>query len=146
MRAQVVLLDVDRVLMAAHAHGARCYWVLPGGGIEPGETPAEAAVREVAEETGLAIVIRRLLFVDGPRAGESVRITSPRYTFLGEIVGGALEQVEDPSIGNSANGRLVGAAWMPFHSQEFDASTRETLELVERSLGGRVPSHGTGIE
>lgn len=32
-------------------------WELPGGGIEPGERPEQAAVREVAEETGLTIEI-----------------------------------------------------------------------------------------
>ncbi len=30
-------------------------WAFPGGKAEPGETPAEAAVRETAEETGLAV-------------------------------------------------------------------------------------------
>lgn len=34
-------------------------WVLPGGGIDPGETPEEAAVREMEEETGLAVEIVR---------------------------------------------------------------------------------------
>ncbi|MEV0247053.1 NUDIX hydrolase [Nocardia sp. NPDC050712] len=32
-------------------------WELPGGGIEPGEAPEQAAIREVAEETGLRIEI-----------------------------------------------------------------------------------------
>lgn len=36
------------------------YWDLPGGGAEPGETPMECALREVAEETGLIIDPARL--------------------------------------------------------------------------------------
>jgi len=34
-------------------------WVLPGGGIDPGETPEEAACREMEEETGLQVEIVR---------------------------------------------------------------------------------------
>jgi len=36
-------------------------WEFPGGKIEPGETPAEAAVRETLEETGLAVRVERTL-------------------------------------------------------------------------------------
>lgn len=34
-------------------------WVLPGGGVDPGETPEEAVVREVLEETGFQVSIER---------------------------------------------------------------------------------------
>lgn len=34
-------------------------WVLPGGGIDPGETPESAAIREMEEETGLKVEITR---------------------------------------------------------------------------------------
>ena len=36
-------------------------WCLPGGGMEPGESAAEACVREVLEETGLSVRVKRLV-------------------------------------------------------------------------------------
>ena len=36
-------------------------WCLPGGGMEPGESAAEACEREVLEETGLSVRVRRLV-------------------------------------------------------------------------------------
>jgi 8-oxo-dGTP pyrophosphatase MutT (NUDIX family)/GNAT superfamily N-acetyltransferase len=42
-----------RVLLIERWRDGHHYWVLPGGGVEPGETPEVAARRELAEETGL---------------------------------------------------------------------------------------------
>jgi 8-oxo-dGTP pyrophosphatase MutT (NUDIX family) len=53
----VVLLDEnDRVLLLRFRDGARTWWCTPGGGIEPGETAEQSAVRELREETGLESV------------------------------------------------------------------------------------------
>jgi 8-oxo-dGTP pyrophosphatase MutT (NUDIX family) len=46
------------------------WWITPGGGAEPGESDHEAAVREVAEETGLAVDLEALV---GPLARRRVR-------------------------------------------------------------------------
>lgn len=52
------------VLLAERGQGPRKgVWSLPGGKIEPGETAAAAAVREIAEETGLAVELAGLLDV-----------------------------------------------------------------------------------
>lgn len=55
--------DGGRVLLARHVEGN--VWLLPGGGIEPGETPADAAVREMWEETGLFVRLTGLVGVFG---------------------------------------------------------------------------------
>ncbi|GAA1489775.1 NUDIX domain-containing protein [Brachybacterium sacelli] len=42
----------------------RDHWLLPGGGVDPGEDPRQCAQREVAEELGLDLEIGRLLAID----------------------------------------------------------------------------------
>lgn len=41
-------------------------WVLPGGGVDPGESPEEAIVREILEETGLNAKIQRQIALYTP--------------------------------------------------------------------------------
>lgn len=56
--ARIVVTDGSHVLLMADTDpgipGSR-WWVTPGGGIDAGETPRQAAVRELAEETGLQV-------------------------------------------------------------------------------------------
>lgn len=53
----VVAISADRLLMIRRGHGpAAGKWAIPGGRVEPGETLAEAVVREIREETGLECI------------------------------------------------------------------------------------------
>lgn len=73
----VVLDDLDRVLLinardpVNPAKGE--WWEIPGGGIEVGESSADAAARELFEETGIS----------GAEVGPSVWQQRARYTFAG---------------------------------------------------------------
>ena len=65
LAAYAVLSDAEgRVLLALWNEEAEPLWTVPGGGVDLEETVAEAAVREVREETGYEIELVRMLGVD----------------------------------------------------------------------------------
>ncbi|HEX8036138.1 MAG TPA: NUDIX domain-containing protein [Ktedonobacterales bacterium] len=70
--ALIFLVNADgHILMQlrdAHARVSPNTWDLPGGGIEPQETPEEAVRRELHEETGLLVAGPLTLFWHGVRA------------------------------------------------------------------------------
>lgn len=66
-RYQAAIVRDHHILLLSHREHdtGRIYWVLPGGGIEPGESEEECVIREAREETGLDVNIERLL-IDEP--------------------------------------------------------------------------------
>ena len=62
-RSAVIIIRHGRILMEKVHFFGRDFYTLPGGGIENGETPEEAAVRELKEECGLDGTIRRPLAI-----------------------------------------------------------------------------------
>jgi ADP-ribose pyrophosphatase YjhB (NUDIX family) len=64
---------VGRILMVRPTY--KGHWDIPGGYVEPGESPRAACVREIREELGLSVEIGPLLVVDwAPAEGEGDKI------------------------------------------------------------------------
>ena len=93
-----------RLLLVRRGHGpAAGTWSIPGGRVEPGETLAEAVVREVAEETGLEAMCDDLVgWVE--RIGDD-------YHFV--ILDFFVTVLDGPEKEPQAGGDAAEAAWVP---------------------------------
>ena len=80
-RAAIVLLQDNKIALIERQRAGMHYFTFPGGHVEAGETPEQAAVREAREELGLDVSIQRLL-------AEIWWHDRPQYYYLVEVVGG----------------------------------------------------------
>ncbi len=62
IRARAVILHEQKLLVVKHRPEAD-YYALPGGHMDPGETPQECVKREIMEELGITPELGRLLYV-----------------------------------------------------------------------------------
>lgn len=132
--AYVVCRRADTVLLTrlSAVTTAAGRWTLPGGGVEHGEHPRDAALREAYEETGLQVRLGRLLDVDSSH-------------FTGRSPGGVLEDYhsvrlvfeatttdEQPPRVVELDGSSDAAAWVP--QGDIDAGATDVVDLVRFAL------------
>ncbi|WLH48888.1 NUDIX hydrolase [Pseudomonas beijingensis] len=118
IRATVICEEDRHVLLVRKANSS---WTLPGGTVERGETHAEAALRELAEETGLGA--EHLLYL--------MRICD----------GGTEHHVFEASVSNSRAARpqneISDCLWHPLEAiaqLQMKKGTREILDAFRRRL------------
>ncbi|GII67170.1 hypothetical protein Skr01_72550 [Sphaerisporangium krabiense] len=132
--ARVVCVDGWGRVLLLHWHdvvSGRTFWEPPGGGIDPGETPLEAARRELAEETGLPgdAVIDMWVPVERDYHWLGVHYVKVEPFYLARFAG--TPRVAPATLTHEERDTLLGHAW---HTLDEIAALPDALEpptLVE---------------
>ena len=104
-------------------------WTFPGGGLEPGEDPRDAVVREVYEETGLEARVGKLNGVDSRvMVGEAVTESTDPELHTTRIIYRA--SAKDGPLRHEVGGSSDEARWVPIR----EIRSLRTLSLVQASL------------
>src|SRR5260370_28278167 len=135
--AAVVRTQGTEILLVKHRwHDGTTSWILPGGALLPRETPEEAVLRELDEETSLKGTIVRFLFTMPYDLGTSA-------TFLVEV--DATAQVSlgyDPEEAQESSKMLEEVAWFPIKDVRDNPEVRQELACLDR----RVLEHREAVE
>ena len=106
-RARVIIVRDGAIALIERRRAGRRYYVLPGGGVEPGETPEIAAAREAREELGVTVAV-------GREVASFLREGTVQHVFLAVPTGGRFGSGTGPEMRGERAGRgSYRAVWLP---------------------------------
>jgi ADP-ribose pyrophosphatase YjhB (NUDIX family) len=107
-------------------------WSLPGGGLDHGERPAEALVREVEEECGVVATVGSLLTVtDAHFSGTAPSGRYEDFHGISLVFEATVPEDAEPRV-VEVGGTTDAVAWVP--AAEIADGSRPVLEVVERAM------------
>lgn len=93
---------------AGGEHGG--LWEFPGGKVDPGETPEEALVREIAEELDIVVAVEKYV---GQQTSQSPTLTVELSVYACRWLSGELKLAEHAEISWLEGARLFSVNWAP---------------------------------
>ena len=142
--AIAVIVHNGHALIGHRPPGVRLagYWEFPGGKLEPGETAAQCAVREVREECGLEVRISRelpaILRADHDLTVELLPFVCEIGASSASSVSSQTAAPDPPSVRAQGTTQLQ---WVPINrlrEYRFPPANDELLVHIERVLGARA--------
>ncbi len=128
-RSGIILIEENKLALMERHRAGRHYFAFPGGGVDEGETPQQAAIREAEEELGIIVAIKQ-------KVAEVIFNGKPQYYFLAEKLSGEFGTGRGEEYGeyNPEHG-TYHPVWMPLADVlNNNVLPRELAELVVRSV------------
>ena len=135
-RAGIVLIEDNKVALIERHRAGLDYYVFPGGGVDDGESPEQAAIREAMEELGVEVAIKQKVAVIHFDQSTQVYFLVERVS--GEFGTGMGEEFTDSDPDDPQEGIYI-RIWMPIeeipqHEQVFPADMAK-LVLESKTRG-----------
>lgn len=149
--ARLIILDPEgRILLIEYANvresavhpGLKRFWFTPGGGIEAGETAAQAALREMAEEVGLT----GLPLIGEVARRDAVNDVFTRAAFCREryfLVRTPDAAFDTARLAETDQDEVLDVRWWRIAELERSGAVvipRAILALAARLAGGEIPA------
>lgn len=130
IRAGIILIEDNKVALIERYRAGLHYYSFPGGGVDEGESPEQAAIRETMEELGIEVAIKQ-------KVAEVYRGKKSRqFYYLVERIGGEFgtgtgKEFETSNLDNPQKGIYI-PIWMPIEelSQHTDIFPVEVAKLT----------------
>ena len=120
--------DQNHILLMLRRKNGKKYATLPGGGIEAGETPAQACAREVLEEVNLTVQVgEQVLELDNLHGANP----SHEHYFLCRVVSGEMRLGDGPEGIRQSEDNWYQPAWVALDQlEEVNLVPEQVRELV----------------
>ncbi len=133
-RSGIILIEDNKLALIERHRADKHYFAFPGGGVDEGETPEQAAIREAEEELGILVEIKQ-------KVAEVFFNGNTQYYFLAEKLSGEFGSGTGEEYGeyNPVHGKFL-----PLWLSLADISTHNVLphelaDLVVRSAKAGWP-------
>ncbi|MGN7386355.1 NUDIX hydrolase [Sporosarcina sp. SAFN-015] len=120
-RGSAVIIEGDKIVLIKRNRDGEEYYVFPGGGIEKGESPEQATIREAFEELGVRIDVIKCL--------GTVEFKGKQHYFISKIVGGEFGTGQGEEYEENRNRGIYEPMWIPI--SELDSLDVRPMEIAK---------------
>jgi 8-oxo-dGTP pyrophosphatase MutT (NUDIX family) len=123
---RIIIVDGRKVVLVSHWY-APWVWTLPGGGVNKGEKPEDAAIREAQEETGF--IVRSVAGEIGTYEGRLGKGDRQKVFYTGDFEG---------SLSMTPNFEIMARSWFDIDNlpEELSIANRKRIEAYRDGVRG----------